>query len=214
MITQDSLVLPRRRWRWRESRRGRWRKGSGTAGLLGGREAATGGGGIPRRGDRKPPAVTAASPRASGTPVPSRRAMFFNSRTVIQSPSMITPVQTPITPAMISVLPVLNSLTAIPYADRQQARQNKADPGDQHNKHHRTNPSAAPETLASRPTPRYRHIVRTANRQLHPGFRNSVARLQDCGRGQSCCHSGTVQPATRSLTAYQLLPFCCIASGI
>ena len=62
--------------------------------------------------------------------------MFFNSRTVIQSPSMIMPVQTPITPAMISVLPVLNSLIRIPYADRQQARQNEADPGDQHNKHH------------------------------------------------------------------------------
>src|SRR4029453_12111565 len=54
-----------------------------------------------------------------------------------------------------------------------------ADRGDQHNKHHRTNPSAAPETLASRrPTPRYRHIVRTANRQLRPAFRNSALRLQ------------------------------------
>ena len=116
--------------------------------------------------------------------------MFFNSRTVIQNPSMIMPVQTPIMPAMISVLPVLNSLIPIPNADRQQARQNKADPGDQHNKHHRTNPSAAPETLASRPTPRYRHIVRTANRELHPGFRNSVVGLPDSGRGQPSCHSG------------------------
>jgi hypothetical protein len=41
--------------------------------------------------------------------------MFFNSRTVVQNPSMIMPVQTPIMPAMISVLPVL-SWTPIPYA--------------------------------------------------------------------------------------------------
>ena len=109
MITQDSLVLPRRRCRWRESRRCRWRKGSGTAGLLSGQEAATGGRGIPRRGDQRSTGRTMASPRASGTPAPSCRAMFFNSRTVIQSPSMIAPVQTPITPAMISVLPVLSS---------------------------------------------------------------------------------------------------------
>ena len=112
MITQDSLVLPRRRRRRSESRRCRWRKGSGTAGLLGGREAATGGGGIPRSGNGKHRRM--ASPRASGMPLPSRRTMFFNSRTVIQSASMITPVQTPITPAMISVLPVLNSLIGIP----------------------------------------------------------------------------------------------------
>ena len=52
--------------------------------------------------------------RLADTPPPSRRAMFFNSRTAIQSPSMIAPVQTPITPAMISVLPVLNSLIGIP----------------------------------------------------------------------------------------------------
>ena len=51
MIAQHSLVLPRRRCRRQSG--GRWRKGSGTAGLLGGREAATGGVGIPRRGDRK-----------------------------------------------------------------------------------------------------------------------------------------------------------------
>ena len=36
--------------------------------------------------------------------------MFFNSRTVIQSASTIAPEQTPIAPAMISVLPVLNSI--------------------------------------------------------------------------------------------------------
>ena len=116
MITQDSLVLPRRRCRWGESRRRRWRKGSGTAGLLGGREAATGGARNPASQRREAPGRTMASPRASGTPAPSRRAMFFNSRTVIQSPSMIAPVQTPITPAMISVLPVLSSWTPIPYA--------------------------------------------------------------------------------------------------
>ena len=139
--------------------------------------------------------------------------MFFNSRTVIQNPSMIMPVQTPITPAMISVLPVL-SLDPNSVCDRQQARQNKADPGDQHNKHHRTNPSAAPETLASRPTPRYRHIVRTANRQLRPGFRNSVVAVAGFKPRTIIGHSGIVQPATRSLTTYQLLPFCCIASGI
>jgi hypothetical protein len=97
MITQDILVLPRRRWRRRE-RRGPWRKGPGTAGLLSGQEVPTGGRGIP-----------------SGTPAASCREMFFSSRTVIQSPSMIAPVQTPITPAMISVLPVL-SWTPIPYA--------------------------------------------------------------------------------------------------
>ena len=156
-----TAAVPRgksRRCRWQKrvrNRRAAQRPGSRHRRIRNRRVAATGSTGR-----------TAASPRASGTPEPSRRAMFFNSRTAIQSPSMITPVQTPITPAMISVLPILNSLTGIPYADRQQARQNKADPGDQHNKHHRTNPSAAPETLASRPTPRYRHIVRTANRAI------------------------------------------------
>jgi len=61
--------------------------------------------------------------------------MFFNSRTVVQNPSMIMPVQTPITPAIIIVLPV-TELDPNSVCDRQQARQNKADPGDQHNKHH------------------------------------------------------------------------------
>ena len=112
VIAQDSLVLPRRR-RAGAKAAVRWRKGSGTAGLLSGREAAIGGGGIPRRGSGKH-RPSAASPRASGMPLPSRRAMFFNSRTAIQSASMIAPVQTPITPAMISVLPVLNSLIGIP----------------------------------------------------------------------------------------------------
>jgi len=44
--------------------------------------------------------------------------------------------------------------------------------------------------------------VRTANRELHPGFRDTIVRLRDYGRGPSSCHSGTVQPASRSLTAY------------
>ena len=79
-------------------------KGSGRR-RLGGREAAIAG----RHPASQRRAAAVASPRASGTPLPSRRAMFFNSRTVVQSPSMIMPVQTPITPAMISVLPVLNS---------------------------------------------------------------------------------------------------------
>src|SRR5258708_7790660 len=73
----------------------------------------------PGAGGRSAPAgasgCTAASPCGSAEiPVPSRRATFFSSRTAIQRPSMIAPVQTPITPVRISVLPKLNSLTGIP----------------------------------------------------------------------------------------------------
>ena len=128
--------------------------GSVPAGTLGGlrvaveRETAIAGG----RCARCPVAVPAArtSPRGCGTPAPSRRAMFFSSRTAIQSPSMIAPVQTPITPARISVLPSTEFVDRNSVADRQQARQNKAKTGNQHANHHRTNPPAAPEMLADR----------------------------------------------------------------
>ena len=178
MITQDSLVLPRRRCRWSESRRCRWRKGSGTAGLLGGREAATGGGGIPRRGDGK-------HRPHRGLAARFRHASAEPPRDVLQLPDRHPEPKHDRAGADADHAGDDQRIAGTEFldpnsvCDRQQARQNEADPGDQHNKHHRTNPSAAPETLASRPTPRYRHIVRTANRQLRPGFRNSVVRLQD-----------------------------------
>ena len=40
--------------------------------------------------------------------------MFLSSLTAIQSANMIAPVQTPITPVIMRVLPVLNSLIGIP----------------------------------------------------------------------------------------------------
>jgi len=40
--------------------------------------------------------------------------MIFSSLTAVQRASMIAPVQTPVTPARISVLPTLNSLFGIP----------------------------------------------------------------------------------------------------
>ena len=159
---------------------GRWRKGSGTAGLLSGQEAATGGCGIPRRGDRK-------HRPHHGLPARFRHAGTEPPRDVLQLPDRHPEREHDRAGADADHadddqrVAGTEFLDRDPEADRQQARQNKADPGDQHNKHHRTNPSAAPETLASRPTPRYRHIVRTANRQLHPGFRNGVVRLQDSG---------------------------------
>src|SRR6478609_3026269 len=57
---------------------------------------------------------TAASPDSSAAPGPSRWAMIFSSLTAVQRASMIAPVQTPVTPARISVLPTLNSLFGIP----------------------------------------------------------------------------------------------------
>ena len=83
MITQDSLVLPRRRCRWSESRRRRWREGSGTARLLGGREAAIGGGGIPRRGNGKPRPHQGLT---SGLPARFRHASAEPARDRLQFP--------------------------------------------------------------------------------------------------------------------------------
>ena len=136
--------------RWRESRRCRWRKGSGTAGLLGGREAATGGGGIPRRGDRK-------HRPHRGLPARFRHASAEPPRDVLQLPDRHPEREHDHAGADADHAGDDQRVAGTEFldrnsvADRQQARQNKADPGDQHNKHHRTNPSAAPETLASRP---------------------------------------------------------------
>ena len=52
----------------------------------------------------------AAAPKASSC------AISLSSRITIQRPSMIAPVHAVITPARISVLPKLNSLTGIPKA--------------------------------------------------------------------------------------------------
>jgi hypothetical protein len=73
---------------------------------------------------------------------------------------------------------------------------------------------AAPETLVSRPTARYRHTERTANRQLHLRFHHSTATAQDLQPTDALDRSATVQPLFRIPTTYQLLPLCCIASGI
>ena len=65
-------------------------------------------------------------------------------------------------------------LARIPKADRHEAGQQQANPGDQHHNHHRTHPRAAPEMRAQPPTPRYRHIVRIANGQLRGRFPQGI----------------------------------------
>src|ERR1700694_5237611 len=59
-------------------------------------------------------ALRAATGSSRGTPGPSRRAIFFSSRTTIHRPSMIIPVHAATAPVTIKVLPKLNSLTGIP----------------------------------------------------------------------------------------------------
>lgn len=81
---------------------------------------------------------------------PSRRATFFNSRTAIQRPSMIAPVQTPITPVRISVLPKLNSLTGIPKPIASRPAKTKPNPATNMTTIIELTPAAALETLASR----------------------------------------------------------------
>ena len=97
-------------------------------------------------------------------------------------------------------------------ADRQQARQNKANPGDQHANHHRTHPPAAPEMLASR--------------QRHDTVIMCASPTGNCAQGSSKISApATACPSIRApaiqlafspvriSTAYQLLPICCVASG-
>ena len=49
---------------------------------------------------------------------------------------MMSPVQATTAPARIRVLPKLNSLTGIPKADRQKARRENGNPGNQQHRHH------------------------------------------------------------------------------
>ena len=134
------------------------------------------------RSNRQPPSAGARSaqsaalePAARGFPraitgIRSQAARWFSvPGPPPRAPSMITPEQAAIAPARISVLPKLNSLYRNAEADRQQARQNKADPGDQHTNHHRTHPRSRARNARRPPMPRYRHIVRIANRQLLRG---------------------------------------------
>ena len=124
-----------------------------------------------------------ASPRASGKPAVSRRAMFFNSRTVIQSASMMAPVQTPITPAIISVLPVLNSLIGIPKPIASRPATTRPIPAINMTNIIELTLSRA-RTLASRP----RHdtvILCAPPPPIASGVPNSVVRLQDSSRGRS-----------------------------
>ena len=113
-VGRRSARAAKRARRPHPARRRRRRRGScgglGAGGTLGGlRVAVNGKPPSPAGGSREMPGGstgrTVTSPRGCGTPAPSRRAMFFSSRTAIQSPSMIAPVQTPITPVRISVLP-------------------------------------------------------------------------------------------------------------
>ena len=79
---------------------------------------------------------------------------------------MIAPVQTPITPVMISVLPVLNSLIGIPKPIASRPARTRPIPAT--NITNTIKPTLSRARNARQPpTPRYRHIVRTANRQLH-----------------------------------------------
>ena len=99
MVAQNNLILPR----WRRDGR------SGAACLRHSRLIPT-----ERENAFTEPGRIVASPRVCGAPRPSLRAMFLNSLTATQSANMIAPLQTPITPVTMRVLPVLNSLIGIP----------------------------------------------------------------------------------------------------
>ena len=133
---------------------------------------------------------------------------FFSSRTAIQSPSMIAPVQTPITPARISVLPSAEFVDRYSVADRQQARQNKAKTGNQHANHHRTDPPACARNARRPPTPRYCHNVRIAN--------GNSARISSTISSRGADFREPIHPGfspARISTSYQLWAICCVASG-
>ncbi len=203
VIAQHLLVLPRRRWRRSEGRRATRRFRDRRSRRLPGSLQWRGRTPAPQR-----PAGagrSTASSRASGMPVASRRAIVFSSRTATHSPSMIAPVQTPITPAMISVFPVLNSLIGIPKPIASRPATTRPIPATNIRKAIKPTLSRA-RNARQPPTPRYRHIERTANRQLHTGFRISTATLQDLQPASALCRSATVQTTLRIPTAYQLLP--------
>ena len=110
-VARGGLLVP---WR-RRSRRA----GSALPAFSGGRlVAAEQETAVFRRPDRPSAALMPAPahlPRELvATPEPSCRAIFFSSRTTIQRPSIIIPVQATIAPVRIRVLPKLNSLTGIP----------------------------------------------------------------------------------------------------
>ena len=101
-------------------------------------------------------------------------------------------------------------------ADRQQARQNQANADDQRHNHHRTHPRRPARNARRPPTPRYRHIVRIANRQFWREFLKIILPLGDFHfRTFGRIPGPKVQRrhGTRSFTFYQLLPICCVASG-
>ena len=134
---------------------------------------------------------TVTSPRVCGTPAePSRDNLQFPDRQ--PKPEHHHAGANPGHAALISVLPTLNSLTEIPIADRQQARQNKAQSGNQHANHHRTNPPAAPEMLADR------HCHDTVIMCASPTDNCTQGSSKNSSRGEDClavpAHSAFVQP--------------------
>ena len=132
------LILPRRRRR----RRGAALPACGADRLVAAEQETA-------FGRRRARAATAASRMPSAPAAPAEpRAMFFSSRTAIQRPNMITPVQTPITPATDQRVADTEFLDRNSEADRQQARQNKANASDQHHNHHRTHPPQPRPKLA------------------------------------------------------------------
>ena len=85
-------------------------------------------------------------------------------------------------------------------ADRQQARQNKADPDDQHNKHHRTNPRSRALNARKPPNATIPSYCAASPTAIEHGFRKTqnVARVKVCGVDGSL-HSGLVQRGGRNL---------------
>ncbi len=102
---------------------------------------------------------TAAAGRC-GAAAPSPRAILRNSRSAIQMPIMIAPVQFVTAPVMIKVLPKLNSLTGRPTAICASPARKKPIPAINNAIAIELSP-AAPKT-AQPPMPRYRHIPHTA----------------------------------------------------
>ena len=101
-------------------------------------------------------------------------------------------------------------------ADRQQARQNKAYSGNQHDNHHRTHPRRCARNARSPLLPRYRHIVCIANRQLCTEFRKtslSALKIPACRGAADLIIQLAFRPAVVFLPPTNCCPFAALHQG-
>ena len=208
--SRGGLILPWR-WRWRRRSCG----GLGAGGTLGGLLVANGKPPSPARLARearrqhRPHRDFAARLRHAGAE-PPRDVLQFPDRH--PEPKHDRAGANPDHAGQNQRIADTEFLDRDSVADRQQARQNKANTGDQHANHHRTNPPAAPEMLADRQCHDTVIMCASPTGNSAQGSSKISSRRQDFPRNQRRLIQPAFSPA-RISTAYQLLPICCVASG-